>query len=809
MYGARSGELTISELIDQANKRMSEQKKKRSRGTVGSDNLSILAHPNLPVVGKPKKKDVVATLKACPNVEYLGSCSLDPSTVIRSGHTRNSDVVRIVSDALRKGRGKRGIAAAAVEEANKWRHWTGADKGLLRRLKERGSDPKPEHDMEEWAKAREAMINAMPLNVVQNITVKPSHYKPNLETSAGWPAPELTKRNIFDSRILPLLEQVESDMSFESVMLLDGWNVVVYKLKGELHLIGTEEVKARAYYVLRGETSVVVGAALSCFTNKIKNFTEDPSCVNLVGVSLYGGGANNLLQSIETCEGCAAAYYGDDGLIIMVLPSGRRYTFMPDVSSMDMNTPGSFKAMWLDHLSKFCVPDTTGEGQTQESYQASFLKVYSSLFCGARFILPYGQMVQFRNFSTTGMCGNTYYQTYVNGLVWLHKLKPICQSAVAEGGLTPESSKEDEKAMLKGLAKRLYAAMKAVGLPWKSGAYFKLYNREKVKLSPFLGHTIARHSPQHHALAYVPLGRLLASLVNPRRTPVKAGSAIVVAYVRSLALFLAGGYMYPVWVSVMQELHEAVKSTLKTLSPQHGAELTTQTAIAGVDLGEDEIYLQGILMRNGVGDLYLKPPFTVEQVLNLRTNPHANGLEINKRVDEVLETISSELVRSVGKQTSSTSAKPKQQALPQGKLRVVVVTPSGQAASPSTSASSSSSNKKKKRKLFKQKKKQQKKSVASSSLKSRATSVSSSSSSSKKKKKSKKKKDKTVASGATLNRRGSVIQQASAQLVQIQPGSASSTVTTPHLEVIAEEDDESEQESDSTSDMPEISSKTD
>lgn len=604
MYGGFEGEKSLAELMDIPDE--DEQ-------VVYESNIT--AAPDVPTYGRVKKSVRLHVYQNCPNVALTGQVhKLDPGTAGAPGHTRDAHVVALVDRDLAIGPGKRTLRLSAAAEANANISHSGTEQGWLARLASCGSNVFPAFEESSWADAARATMESFPLNRVKAIEIAPQWYKPNLKSSAGLPDPALMKSQVL-ADIKGVLLKVKATQSYESVYVNPYWETGVHMLKHELHEIGRLDSKARAYYCFPATTSVPLGGFMSNFTSGIPTYSDFDGCTNLVGISFYHGGAGRLLQRITQATQPTAGFYGDDALMTLVFPSGRRYVALPDVIAMDMNTPDGFKELWCQHVTNHWVGPETGIPLFE-----SGLSMYAHMLTKARFLLPGGLLAKMKNFAATGMTSNTYYQTFVNSMVWHRFLKPIALERLSR--CSAEASGKDDHRAASEILGRWYETMTTLGIQWKEGATFV---RFKHNLRGLLGHDIKSQGGDFTtALAYVPLGRLMASLINPARRPNKSGTATLQAYARAWALAIAGGYVYPVFMMILQHLYDKSAQIAPTLHIEHKAKMEQLSEGTELSEGRDAIRLPSLFKLRGTV-LEIVTPVTAAMVENLRRLPKVDG----------------------------------------------------------------------------------------------------------------------------------------------------------------------------------------
>jgi hypothetical protein len=500
----------------------------------------------------------------------------------------------------------------ATQTAGAFIHYAGAEQGWLNRVNLYGVSAKPdlpENALSALEGPLRKTLGSFALNKVHAICVAPSWYAPNFASSTGLPTPSTTKKED-KARIVGLLKAVEKSRSYNVIAQQEFWDVGLFTLKKELHELSRLKTKARAYYCFPGPTSVALGAFLSHFMKATPTFAEDPKFTSLVGLSFYGGGATRLVRSIRAVpEGsAAAAYYGDDALIILRTMSGRRFAFLPDVRAMDMNTPEGFKDLWLWHISQHWV------GESDDTLYSSGMALYQALLKDARYLLPYGKIAKLQNFSTTGLTANTQYQTFVNSLVWNWKLKPLAEHMLRNGG--GDQDKAGDLALVKEIAAQMYIVMEEIGLGWKPEA--TPFRISDTSLKGLLGHNLCYDKTSFQTTAHVPLGRLMASLVNPGVVAKKEATSVVQAYGRSIALLIAGGYHYRTFVHLVDKLREAVLDILPHLSMEHVNKLLSLEHGTDLGIGGDEVWFAPALYLNENGEVCVRSPPTALQLQALR-----------------------------------------------------------------------------------------------------------------------------------------------------------------------------------------------
>lgn len=635
MYGAPRGDLSVAEL-------MKTYSNRAEQGPPPDGGLS--AAPDVPQIGRPKKAVLEGLYRECTNMHLSEDVlPIDPGRSPPATHTRDVHVVTLVSREMLDAPGSMAMRLEALTEANKFICYAGSEQGWVARVRARGMSEKPDLVSSEWEDAQALAIESFPLNRVSKIDPAPSFYTPNLDSSAGLPNPNRTKREELPC-IQRALSRVIAEGSYEVLTQVQLWDVGCFTLKKELHQLDKLAEKARAYYAFPGTTSVAVGGFMSHFTQKVRTFADDPNCTNLVGISFFGGGAQRVLDSIEKATESVAAYYGDDALLVIVMPSGRRYHFLPDVAGMDFNTPEGFKRMWVEHIERHW------DGPEEDLLFDSGLNLYNTLLLSCRYLLPGGRVAKYTNFSTTGMTSNTYYQTFVNTVVWHKLLKPLISGMLREHSADADS--KEDRIMAEKICQALYGEMKRVGLAWKPGAIPHLY---QGRVAGLLGHDLFPDVESKLALAAVPLGRLLASLVNPKQKPNKSGTAMLQAYGRAISLYVAGGYAYPCFRKVLEALHSRVLEMVPTLNEEHRLRLSSMMTSAELDMGEDNTSVHSVY-RIVDGVLLVRKPPTKEQVLALRLKPHEGT--VKQAVQALLECVEPSRV-ALGKKPKKQD-KPKQ-----------------------------------------------------------------------------------------------------------------------------------------------------
>jgi hypothetical protein len=609
MYGAPAGTVSLKLLLQTYSKGVQAQV---------PTPQDLQASVDVPGgFGKLKVSAVRALLEASPNADLLPQPhSYKVSAVPMARHTRDTAVVECVNTAFLGGPGKRKRKAAVVDYANQWIYYKGSEQGWAHRYKQHGCNVKTELDERFFTEEAAAMLlECMPLNKVRAITLEADFYEPNLDSSAGLPHPDKSKRDI-----LPVLAQklaaCQAAGDLSSLAQVEDWATAILMLKGELHELAKLGTKARAYFCYPAATSVALGCFLAHFTSKLPTFVDDAACTNLVGISLYHGGADALLTRVESLEASAAAFYGDDAIIVIVFPSKRRWIALPDVASMDTNTHEKFKDLWLAHLDSHFI---SGDARETGLY-TSAMGLYQTLLTKSTFVFPRGVQAHLKNFTVTGMVGNTHVQTMANSLVWKVILEPLVVEEVSK--LDNTADKADEAACVQRILDRLQKAMKDVGqMPWKEPISFYRY---KKRIKGLLGHTIWREGPGI-GLAALPQERLIASLLNPRQKPNKSGSAVLMAYSRGIALAVAGGYAYKGFMAVLAALRKRSVDIAKTLQPEHQVKLGTFHPRTELDLGGDDVLIPPVL-RVGSKGLEVLPVPSVDHLRQLRTTVKAQGM---------------------------------------------------------------------------------------------------------------------------------------------------------------------------------------
>lgn len=571
--------------------------------------------PHVLSLGRPRAVELARLFTSSPNISLTGEKHhIDPGKVPQARHTRDGPVVSLVNSTMQTGPGKVKINREALQEADRWINYGGAIHGWQARVALHGCNEKQAGDMIVYRNALSTSHEWMPLNRVHTIKVTPEWYKPNFKASTGMPNPDRSKEQD-EQRIMGALAKIENQASYGVVTEYAHWDVGYFMLKKELHDLDKLDKKARAYYCFPGVTSTAVGAFLSHWTKKCLTFVDDPNCTNLVGVSFFNNGATRLVQQLFNVERSAAAYYGDDCLMVIIMPSGRRYLFLPDVAAMDMNTPDRYKDLWLEHIAKHWV------GEPDDSLFSSGLALYAELLRNARYLLPGGVFAHFHNFATTGLTANTYYQTFVNSIVWQTHLKPLIEAMASR--MDAGASAADDFTQCEEICAALYAEMREVGLPWKPGA--QPLRLRKQRLRGILGHDLEFNRENHNTLASVPLPRLVASLINPGRVPNKSGTAMMQAYNRSVSLMIAGGYQHPAFVNMVDVLFHRAVAMAPCLNPEHRVKLCEMEPMVELNLGHDEVHYPSSFVMEGNKFMVRRPP-TVQECVALRLEENEGGV---------------------------------------------------------------------------------------------------------------------------------------------------------------------------------------
>lgn len=608
MYGAPVGDVSLQQLLS----RFSENP--TVADTPVTDLISAL---DVPGCGKLKQPVVEAMLAASPNATLLASRHrVDPGKPPLARHTRDASVVACVNSAFWAAPGKRKRKTKVVAEVNKWIYYQGSEQGWQARYTQHGCNAKTPLAVRLIGDdAVAALRECMPLNSVHSISLLADFYKPNLEASAGLPNPEKSKRDELPG-ILRVLIECQAQKSFEPITKFDDWATALFMLKSELHDVNKLLQKARAYFCYPAVTSMAVGCFLAHFTSKLPTFIDRPSCTNLVGLSLYHGGADALLSRVEGLESSAAAFYGDDGLIVIVFPSKRRWIILPDVASMDTNTHEAFKGLWLKHVDNhFCSAD-----EREVAYHTSAMSLYNTILHNSTFVFPRGVQAKLTNFTVTGMVANTHVQTMANSVIWKMVLEPKLTEMAA--AMDAGADKSTEAACVKQIVDELAGLMVEVGqLPWKLPIS---YYRYRGRIDGLLGHNIWRDTPQS-GLAALPEERLLSSLLNPRKKPNKSGSAVLLAYSRGIALAGAGGYAYEGFMAVLGALRERSVQLARTLQPEHQVALSQFHPQTELDLAGDDVPVPPVF-RIAANGFEVLPVPTVAQFEKLRKTARAGGL---------------------------------------------------------------------------------------------------------------------------------------------------------------------------------------
>jgi hypothetical protein len=519
-------------------------------------------------------------------------------------HTRNVVVVSAVNAALdqwtQAHTADKPNVCEAVTVANRFMHYGGNDVAWANRVETKGSRvlPSTPFKAEEEAEHLALAKRHLPLNEVTSVDLLWEGYVPNLQSSRGLPKPTASKKDDWGP-IMTAIMRAQTDRDVAVLTDSPHWKTAVIKLKAELHDVEKLDTKARAYYVLPAETSMALGCTLAHFYKGAPTFLEHPDSMSMVGMSLFYGGAERVFRWLDSLEATVGVFYADDGLTCLHLPSGRKWIFLPDISSMDMNVPDRHKQGWMDYLSERANP----EDNAQAKWIQDLLEAYSRVLTDAHYLLPRGVEVKFLNFAATGFPANTHYETYVSMLMWKTVCEPYLCKKLAK--LPKKATAQEEDKAIRVIVDKLIKKTGEYGPEWKGD--YELYEYDGKNLHGILGHNLWREKPGK-AFAAVPVERCLASLLNPRTKPKKSGSAVVLTYGRSVALLLTGGYATPWWWTVVRVLHARAKEVLATMHISHMAAMQTASADSEMLLGGDLAVFASFVRVSGGMTQLLGPP---------------------------------------------------------------------------------------------------------------------------------------------------------------------------------------------------------
>jgi len=614
MYGASQGELSLDELMA-AEYSPSVSSSAAPSGTLQASPGEIYNSAKITL------NAVQGLVNASPNMELVRhQPSLDFSKPPMRRHTRSANVVAVAQEVFAAPSVSDG--QAAIEYANKWIHYGGAEEGWLARVKARGCGSKalsmaPDVKVSMLAFAEKCF----PLNRVSKINLINSFYKPDLQSSAGLPNINSSKADVWPALRAELAKVNQEPIDLRPITGHSYWPVAVLKLKAELHETAKLGEKARGYCVFPALTSMTLGSFLAHFTKQLPTIVDNPTSTSLVGISFYHGGAQRFLDWVEATPmgDVRAAYYGDDCIIVARTMANRLYFMLPDVSAMDMNTPSAFAPLWLEHIAQHWQGQTTAQ---MESFQA-LMGMYKHLLCDADYVLPRGVVVKWRNFATTGLAGNTHYQTFVNTVVWGAFIQPVFQQAMAAS--EPGASTDMDRQIVRAAFSVAAGRMQEVGLEWKVDTL--KVSRFKGKIVGILGQTLVRDKLTKQVDVGIPVGRLLASLLNPSKTPSKGPTAVFVAYARSVALGVCGGYRFPAWQALVKKLRGDCLKIAPVLQPEHRVALASLYVKDELGLGGSEVNLGQVFALDADGYLVVKKPPKWSKIRALVRDPVENSVE--------------------------------------------------------------------------------------------------------------------------------------------------------------------------------------
>jgi len=569
MYGAPAGKMSLKAAMQRFSTELSGGAPESSSAPEpqGLESKNFSVNPGeMSGYGKPALSMFTTALTGPNCTVQAERGNLEIWRVRPTIHTRTSEVISVMNDLQHKPKSDyQPFTDEEVDKVNGQVYFPGIMKAFLNVYSTYGRGHKPtslsaalglmvnpnvELDPAFDDTLQEEMTRSMPFRSPAKLGLN-DFFKPNLESGAGFPYHTKTKSDILHHWI-PLVNQVFEEFSMDPVRNQPQWDACHISLKAELHDYDKLETKARAYYCYPAVTSLVLGNIMSHFSRKIPTIVDSPpgsnQYTNMVGLSFYHGGASRVLKWVENLEVSGAGYYGDDALLVLVCPSGRRFIFTPDIRKMDMNTPDVFIEPWLLHLYSFGA-------ELDEKSHALFeqaLDTYSQLLTDSLVHLPHKLVVKFTNYSKTGTVMNTYFQTFVNSLMFRAVLEPAIKDAMGE--LPVDATLEDELLAVKNLAVLLGNHMRRAGLAWKPFDDPYVY---KGVIKSFLGHTLDKSNP---FLFYLPRPRIFASLLNPRSRRKRALTNLCVAYARSLALLVSGGGCHPFLWSAARALAKRINS---------------------------------------------------------------------------------------------------------------------------------------------------------------------------------------------------------------------------------------------------------
>jgi hypothetical protein len=613
-YGAAPGELTIQQMVDTtlASSRANHGAPPPARPLCAKPLLQ--ASPgDLPSLGKLKQLDVKKLIGDNPNIvvetrnkayDFTGpaspQCTRASNVIVPVNAVLQSYMDR--EDDLPEGESS---LADIVRQSEDWVFYGGAETGYFHRLRTKGSRDMRNFKLPSATSAHLARIaKRFPLNRVGVVDLLGCGYKPRMETSRGLPEPSRSKRDD-QSALMMFLYNTQTNRDMTALNQLDAGCLAVLKLKAELHEFSKLLTKARGYCCFPAEWSLTLGAFLCHFVKGVPHALQDRHSCNFIGSSFFYGGAAKFKQFIESATVTAPRYgvYGDDSVISTRLKSGRYFVFMPDISSMDMNTPSAYIDPWLKYLLSH---HDECEEKEEEAWFEECMKAYQHCLKESRIVLPRGFICRFLNMSLTGLPANSHYQTFINIFVFTvvmeREIVEACQASEEDASL------EADQALVDALERKLRKLQNdCAGMPWKESKGFEHYTGTKI--AGFLGHQFLFEDP-HPRVSIAP-HKLLASLINPRGKPSKSATAVFIAYGRGIALAIAGGYCFPWFLEIIDALYQRCLELAK-ISP-----IQLKQALSGLvctsQLGESVEQRISICPCSLVGtDLVMDvpPPFT-------------------------------------------------------------------------------------------------------------------------------------------------------------------------------------------------------
>ena len=435
-------------------------------------------------------------------------------------------------------------AREALKQTNKWIMTNAPQRGLMNRVVEGLSRPKPPFKPDDYLAY---VLEMFPLNpaLLRDLRGKGITDMKwlRIDQKSGSGVPMCRAKVGATYNDMPgIMERSAAILSAIADGTIAKWaaenealNVVLLRNKMDKYLLDEVQKKIRPYYSFPAHWNILFQVIWQPIAEASIMWLDDPSgkSINAHGFSWNRGGADRIIDWIKTRPpGFHAAAYSDDMIWVIVTNDGKRYVLLPDFKMMDMSLGGAFGRltyMWLE-LVMAAFWDKTWKAVGELGCRRAFEAVIA---------IAMALLYLIRGGLKSGIAGTPEFDQ-VASCAYIGRLKAKYFSTIP-------SDKADVEARL---AKGVEEGRKFLGLEIKAETLtmHEFVEGEDYPWLIFLGHGI-RKFEANGATYYVPVrpyDKIVLSLVSPKGTYTKDGIARVRALMqRSVGIMVGGGWFYP------------------------------------------------------------------------------------------------------------------------------------------------------------------------------------------------------------------------------------------------------------------------